>query len=201
MIAAEEDRLLQHVRKRKNLTRSYQSLIEDARLLLRNQEAWSEQTTEVAFSLDNELKESLIPPKRLMEVLQGYKQDEFEKSQINGAFRLFIPFYLATFSIEGQTREEIISPGQVTKGASSLTFRSWEAIGLAVRHGWDKVSKDLQFLRNLEKSNLIKNRHARSLILDGLRSLKDKDNIIDKKTYENLVEGVRLAFQSVIYEG
>jgi hypothetical protein len=195
MIEAEERRLSKHDQMRENIVGTSQTQIEDARRLLRNLDAWSEQTIKTTLELDDEIKSSLIPPKQLVDILHTNIPGKINASNTGGAIRIFIPFYVTAYSANGATREEVISPGKASKDSDSFGFVPWAAMNHAARLAWDQISTNIEFVRNLDSFDIIKAPDACSLIVDGLRKLKDDWKLIDEKSYERLVVNCRQLFK------
>ncbi|MFW9914244.1 MAG: hypothetical protein ACFFGZ_01430 [Candidatus Thorarchaeota archaeon] len=195
MIEAEERRLTKHDQMRENIVGTSQSQIEDARRLLRNLDAWSEQTIKITLELDDEIKSSLIPPKQLIDIFQTNIPGEINEDAIEGALRIYIPFYVIAYSAAGNTREEVIGPGKASKDSDDFGFALWDAMQQAACSAWDQVSTNIEFVRNLDSFNIIRFPDARSLIVDGLRKLKDDWKFIDEKSYERLMVNCKQLFK------
>lgn len=195
MIEAEERRLTKHDQMRENIIGTSQTQIEDARRLLRNLDAWSEQTIKTTLELDDEIKSSLIPPKQLIDIFQTNIPGEINENAIEGAIRLFIPFYVIAYSTTGDAREEVISPGKTSKDSNDFGFVPWDAMYQAACSAWDQISTNIDFVRNLDSFNIIRAPDARSLIVDGLRKLKDDWKLIDEKSYERLIVNCKQSFK------
>lgn len=194
MIEVEENRLIKHDQKRINALEALEMQIEDVRRLLRNLKVWSEQANKMTTELDKNLETSLIPPKHLMDIFQENVANEIMEDKIEGAIRIFFPFYAITYVSNGEKREEIIGPGTISIESNRHKFAPWNAMSQAARSAWDQVSRDIELVRNLDTINLLKNPDARSLILDGLRKLRKNTKIMEEKVYKGLVEGCRVAF-------
>ncbi|MFX0117033.1 MAG: hypothetical protein ACFFB3_20975 [Candidatus Hodarchaeota archaeon] len=195
LIETEEGRLIKHDQNRKNVIETLEAQLEDARRLLRNLDSWSEQATKMTNELDKDIEASLIPPKQLMDIFRENTADETRKDKIGGIIQIFIPFYVATYSTNGKTREEVIAPGRPSKEGNRLRYAPWQGIYEQICSAWEQVSRDIELVRNLDKTNIIRDPDARNIILDGFRRLKDDVKLIDEKTYENLVKGCRWTFQ------
>ncbi|MHA2499188.1 MAG: hypothetical protein ACXAEL_06450 [Candidatus Hodarchaeales archaeon] len=195
MIEAEERRLAKHDQKRENRIGTSQTQIKDARRLLRNLDARSEQTIKATLELDDEIKSSLIPPKQLIDIFQENIPGAINESALEGAIRIFIPFYVIAYSATGDTREEVISPGRGSKDSSNFGFEPWEAMHQAACSAWDQISTNIEFVRKLDSFNIIRAPDARSLIVDGLRKLKDDWKMIDEKSYERLIVNCKQLFK------
>ncbi|MFQ5978261.1 MAG: hypothetical protein ACE5OZ_09045 [Candidatus Heimdallarchaeota archaeon] len=193
-IEVEENRLIKHDQKRSNALEALEMQIEDVRRLFRNLKAWCEQANKMTIELDKNLETSLIPPKHLMDIFQANVADEILDDRIEGAIRIFFPFYAITYVSNGEKREEIIGPGKISIEGNRHKFIPWNAMSQAASSAWDQVSRDIKLVRNLDNINLLKNPETRSLILDGLRKLRKKTKIMEEKVYKGLVEGCRVAF-------
>ncbi len=199
-IEAQESRLQKLDQMTKGHINSIQSHLEDGRLLLRNLEMWNEDVVKTLTNLDKNIKSSFIPPKQVLSIPHIQEQNDSEAIIKDGTIHFWIPFYLVTFSSNGDKRDYLITPGYEMKKSEDDKFLFWEELRSEIHSVWDNISNDPGILRKLENKNLLNSEDARGLILDGLRLL-NKEGFLDKKEFEYLTDSCRIAFQDIAYTG